>query len=146
MAVLSTSGVHPDRRWGARLLPPDDDNAHLATACRQILSTALRLCEAGLQAYHVLPYFLAKLTAELPVGAVFPLLFGLVVYPLTGLNPKPSRRLFPSSPPVPYTNGTRGYKAGTWWDENAVFLRDTGIASAPTHSRQIRRTNRVLNH
>ena len=43
------------------------------------------------QAYHVLPYFGAKLVAELPVGAVFPLLFGAVVYPLTGLNPRPSR-------------------------------------------------------
>ena len=44
-----------------------------------------------LQAYDVLPYFGAKLAAELPVGAVFPLLFGAVVYPLTGLNPRPSR-------------------------------------------------------
>jgi len=43
------------------------------------------------QAYHVLPYFGAKLVAELPVGAIFPLLFGTVVYPLTGLNPRPSR-------------------------------------------------------
>ena len=44
-----------------------------------------------MQAYDVLPYFGAKLAAELPVGAVFPLLFGAVVYPLTGLNPRPSR-------------------------------------------------------
>ena len=44
-----------------------------------------------LQAYHVLPYFAAKLAAELPVGAIFPLLFGVVVYPMAGLNPKPSR-------------------------------------------------------
>ena len=28
-----------------------------------------------MQAYDVLPYFGAKLAAELPVGAVFPLLF-----------------------------------------------------------------------
>mmetsp|Transcript_19242 Transcript_19242/g.58081 ORF Transcript_19242/g.58081 Transcript_19242/m.58081 type:complete len:689 (-) Transcript_19242:421-2487(-) len=47
--------------------------------------------ERSKKAYHVLPYFLAKLAAELPVGAMFPLLFGVVVYPLTGLNPNPSR-------------------------------------------------------
>lgn len=40
----------------------------------------------------MLPYFGAKLAAELPVGALFPLLFGSVVYPLTGLNPHPARR------------------------------------------------------
>ena len=33
----------------------------------------------------------AKLLAELPVGAFFPLVFGSVVYPLCGLNPKPAR-------------------------------------------------------
>lgn len=47
--------------------------------------------ERAKKTYHVLPYFAAKLVAELPVGALFPLLFGVVVYPLTGLNPKPSR-------------------------------------------------------
>jgi ABC-type multidrug transport system ATPase subunit len=47
--------------------------------------------ERSKKAYDVLPYFGAKLAAELPVGAVFPLLFGAVVYPLTGLNPRPSR-------------------------------------------------------
>jgi hypothetical protein len=35
----------------------------------------------------------AKLLAELPVSCVFPLVFGGVVYPFTGLNPKPSRFL-----------------------------------------------------
>lgn len=33
----------------------------------------------------------AKLLAELPVSCIFPLVFGGVVYPFTGLNPKPSR-------------------------------------------------------
>jgi len=33
----------------------------------------------------------AKLLAELPVGAFFPLVFGSVVYPLCGLNPNPAR-------------------------------------------------------
>ena len=37
--------------------------------------------------YHIGPYFAAKLLAEVPVSAVFPLLFGAVVYPLCGLNP-----------------------------------------------------------
>eukprot|EP00898_Chlorokybus_atmophyticus_P002073 jgi/Chlat1/2867/Chrsp195S03022 len=42
-------------------------------------------------AYSVGPYMAAKLAAELPVGALFPLLFGAIVYPLTGLNPSPAR-------------------------------------------------------
>jgi hypothetical protein len=33
----------------------------------------------------------AKLLAELPVSCVFPLVFGAVVYPFTGLNSKPIR-------------------------------------------------------
>lgn len=41
--------------------------------------------------YGVLPYLLSKLAAELPVGALFPALFGCLVYPATGLNPKPRR-------------------------------------------------------
>ncbi len=94
------SGCASGRRWGARLSPPEDGSAHLTTVQCRFPSAALRLCEGAVQAYHVLPYFLAKLTAELPVGAVFPLLFGLVVYPLTGLNPKPSRCLFPAYPPI----------------------------------------------
>uniref|UniRef100_A0A383W6T5 ABC transporter domain-containing protein n=1 Tax=Tetradesmus obliquus TaxID=3088 RepID=A0A383W6T5_TETOB len=43
------------------------------------------------KAYNVLPYLSAKLLAELPVSCVFPLVFGVVVYPFTGLNPKPVR-------------------------------------------------------
>lgn len=39
----------------------------------------------------MLPYLLSKLAAELPVGALFPALFGCLVYPATGLNPKPRR-------------------------------------------------------
>ena len=38
-------------------------------------------------AYGTLPYLAAKLVAELPVGAFFPLAFGAVAYPMTGLNP-----------------------------------------------------------
>jgi len=38
-------------------------------------------------AYTMFPYLAAKLTAELPVGAFFPLAFGLVVYPMAGLHP-----------------------------------------------------------
>lgn len=43
--------------------------------------------------------FAAKLLAELPVSCMFPLVFGGVVYPFTGLNPKPSRccKRWPSS-------------------------------------------------
>ena len=37
--------------------------------------------------YGAGPYFLAKLAAEAPVSAAFPLLFGAAVYPATGLNP-----------------------------------------------------------
>jgi len=36
--------------------------------------------------YSVGPYLLAKLAAELPISAVFPLLFGAVEYPMCGLN------------------------------------------------------------
>ncbi|KAI8472919.1 MAG: P-loop containing nucleoside triphosphate hydrolase protein [Monoraphidium minutum] len=43
--------------------------------------------------YSLLPYLGAKLLAELPVGAFFPLVFGSVVYPLCGLNPNPVRYL-----------------------------------------------------
>ncbi|EFN58398.1 hypothetical protein CHLNCDRAFT_56833 [Chlorella variabilis] len=41
--------------------------------------------------YGVLPYLLSKLAAELPVGALFPALFACLVYPATGLNPRPNR-------------------------------------------------------
>lgn len=33
------------------------------------------------------PYFLSKLAAELPVTAIFPVLFGAIMYPLAGLQP-----------------------------------------------------------
>eukprot|EP00197_Chlamydomonas_leiostraca_P006364 CAMPEP_0202866206 /NCGR_PEP_ID=MMETSP1391-20130828/7260_1 /ASSEMBLY_ACC=CAM_ASM_000867 /TAXON_ID=1034604 /ORGANISM="Chlamydomonas leiostraca, Strain SAG 11-49" /LENGTH=699 /DNA_ID=CAMNT_0049546135 /DNA_START=95 /DNA_END=2194 /DNA_ORIENTATION=- len=49
--------------------------------------------ERAKHAYTTTPYLAAKLLAELPIGAVFPLLFGCVVYPLTGLNPDPRRFL-----------------------------------------------------
>ena len=41
--------------------------------------------------YAAAPYFLAKLAAESPVGALFPLLFAAIVYPAAGLHPKLSR-------------------------------------------------------
>ena len=47
--------------------------------------------ERSKKGYEVGPYFLAKLLAELPVGALFPGAFGLLVYPTTGLHHKWSR-------------------------------------------------------
>ncbi|KAL4458091.1 hypothetical protein ABPG75_012956 [Micractinium tetrahymenae] len=47
--------------------------------------------ERARSGYGVLPYLLSKLAAELPVGALFPALFACLVYPATGLNPKPRR-------------------------------------------------------
>jgi hypothetical protein len=41
--------------------------------------------------YAVLPYFVSKLAAESPIGAIFPLLFGSIVYPACGLNPRLDR-------------------------------------------------------
>lgn len=35
------------------------------------------------------PYFLSKLAAELPVTAIFPILFGAIMYPMTGLQVRP---------------------------------------------------------
>ncbi|GLC56908.1 hypothetical protein PLESTB_001162200 [Pleodorina starrii] len=43
--------------------------------------------ERARQSYGILPYLSAKLAAELPVGALFPLLFGAIVYPACGLHP-----------------------------------------------------------
>jgi ABC-type multidrug transport system permease subunit len=37
-------------------------------------------------AYDIFPYFSSKLMAELPVSAVFPLVFSAVVYPMCGLS------------------------------------------------------------
>jgi hypothetical protein len=36
--------------------------------------------------YAVLPYFLSKVLAEMPVAAVYPVVFSAVVYPMTGLQ------------------------------------------------------------
>ena len=41
--------------------------------------------------YAAAPYFLSKLAAESPIGALFPLLFAAIVYPAAGLHPKLSR-------------------------------------------------------
>lgn len=38
-------------------------------------------------AYAVLPYFLSKILAELPIAAAYPLVFSAVVYPMTNLQP-----------------------------------------------------------
>ena len=35
--------------------------------------------------YAVLPYFASKLLAELPLAALYPMLFSAIVYPMTGL-------------------------------------------------------------
>jgi ABC-type multidrug transport system permease subunit len=43
--------------------------------------------ERAAGAYSLGPYFFAKLAAELPVSAVFPALFGAMVYPCAGLAP-----------------------------------------------------------
>lgn len=47
--------------------------------------------ERSKRSYEVGPYFLAKLLAELPIGALFPGVFGTLVYPTTGLHRKWSR-------------------------------------------------------
>ena len=43
--------------------------------------------------YQAAPYFLAKLAAESPVSALFPALFGAIVYPACGLHQRASRRV-----------------------------------------------------
>ncbi|GIL74117.1 hypothetical protein Vretifemale_4169 [Volvox reticuliferus] len=47
--------------------------------------------ERARQSYGILPYLSAKLAAELPVGAIFPVLFGALVYPTCGLHPSLAR-------------------------------------------------------
>jgi ABC-type multidrug transport system ATPase subunit len=47
--------------------------------------------ERARAAYPVFPYLVAKLAAELPIGAVFPAMFGAILYPSAGLNAKLSR-------------------------------------------------------
>ena len=36
--------------------------------------------------YGVGPYLAGKIAAELPISAIFPILFGSIVYPMCGLN------------------------------------------------------------
>jgi len=43
--------------------------------------------ERANNSYGILPFFAAKIFAELPVSALFPLAFGCVVYPMTRLQP-----------------------------------------------------------
>ena len=47
--------------------------------------------ERSKSSYGVAPYFFAKLAAESPIGAAFPLLFASIVYPASRLHPKLSR-------------------------------------------------------
>ncbi|GMH35135.1 hypothetical protein BSKO_03003 [Bryopsis sp. KO-2023] len=47
--------------------------------------------ERAKNSYGVFPYFLAKLIAEVPIGALFPAAFGAIVYPMCGLNKDPRR-------------------------------------------------------
>jgi hypothetical protein len=54
------------------------------TVCEQERLIVQR--EQAKGSYGTTPYFLAKLAAELPVGSLFPLLFGALMYPLTGLH------------------------------------------------------------
>lgn len=47
--------------------------------------------ERSLNMYSVLPYFLSKMIAELPISALFPNIFGVILYQMTGLHPKRDR-------------------------------------------------------
>lgn len=49
--------------------------------------------ERAKKLYNVGPYFASKLLAELPISAIFPAIFGAVVYPMAGLNKNASRFL-----------------------------------------------------
>ncbi|GFH07732.1 ABC transporter domain-containing protein, partial [Haematococcus lacustris] len=49
--------------------------------------------ERARHSYHTACYLAGKLLAELPVSALFPLLFSTIVYPLCGLNPRLPRFL-----------------------------------------------------
>lgn len=47
--------------------------------------------ERSKRSYAIAPYFVSKLVAESPIGAMFPLLFGSIVYPAAGLHQRASR-------------------------------------------------------
>ncbi|CAM9402511.1 unnamed protein product [Heterosigma akashiwo] len=49
--------------------------------------------ERAKSAYGVGAYFVSKLLAELPIGALFPNVFGFLLYKLTNLNREPGRLL-----------------------------------------------------
>ena len=44
--------------------------------------------------YTLGPYLLSKLLAEIPIGAAFPLLFGVILYPMARLHSTASRSGF----------------------------------------------------
>lgn len=94
--LFGEAGLQP-----ARLLPPRPASSHPHARPLHLLPTPTPLAprsektlvgrERARAGYGVLPYLLSKLAAELPVGALFPALFGCLVYPATGLNPQPRR-------------------------------------------------------
>ncbi len=47
--------------------------------------------ERRVGSYGVLPYFLSKLAAEVPISAFFPCLFGVIMYKSCGLNSAPQK-------------------------------------------------------
>ncbi len=52
---------------------------------------SLSKAERSLNMYSVLPYFLSKMIAELPLTALFPSISGVVMYKMCGLHPKRDR-------------------------------------------------------
>ena len=48
--------------------------------------------ERSLKMYGMLPYFLSKMIAELPISALFPTIFGAILYPICLLYTSPSPR------------------------------------------------------
>ena len=63
--------------------------------------------------YTVLPYFLSKILADLPLLAVYPLVFSVVVYPMTGLQPSVRSAVICVLPPQKALRAI--YTSGWWW-------------------------------
>lgn len=67
-------------------------SAALRTAC--FLQRTIVNRERAKRSYGVATFLSAKLLAELPISALFPLLFGALVYPLTGTyRPRGTQRV-----------------------------------------------------
>lgn len=62
----------------------------LCVRCDNVRATTCQ-AERSLNMYSVLPYFLSKMIAELPISALFPNIFGVILYQMTGLHPKRDR-------------------------------------------------------